>query len=424
MWPGNPLLQAGRAGNMTIQIFSMTYATGYRKGNLTSSQLHYTGQKTTVSPVVPVSMVTKKKPSEDYEKLVAEAVPKTLSFIVTDLRTRRLAELNRETLWELLRTAGITGWYYCRRRFATRNVLLASEELAVKLVGSNISTKYFRLQPQHWGKRRLRVTMCNVPIQLAAYFIKYGSVEEVIPVRVTKGTVYGDYVLNICLDREDFRTIPHIIAYEDQQMMVAVEGRSPLCRSCKQLGYMARGCLQKAAASNNTTTISSNNNSSNNKNQEKTGNALEPGNHPNNPDEVWAQVTRKEKTNNRKITTTDSTTKSAPPVAAAVKIPTSVTNIGKTTTVTTTEKSMDKPATETTTTTIQPASSPSKKPRKKTKKKISEGEQPEEMDITINLKRRRDSGKTKAEKFCTQPNPTAEKEKEVHTSLKATSQQF
>ena len=54
----------------------------------------------------------------------------------------------------------------------------------------------------------------------------------------------------------------------------------------------------------------------------------------------------KKKTNNRTKITTDSTRESAPPVAAAVKTPTPVTIIAKTTTVTTTEKANDKLTTE------------------------------------------------------------------------------
>ena len=42
----------------------------------------------------------------------------------------------------------------------------------------------------------------------------------------------GAFVLNICLKREDFQAIQHILMYWDQQMMVVFEGRRPLCWSC------------------------------------------------------------------------------------------------------------------------------------------------------------------------------------------------
>ena len=87
------------------------------------------------------------------------------------------------------------------------------------MAGSNISTKNFRPQPAYEGGRINSIIVCN------AHFSKYGSVEEVIPVRATEWMAHGDYVLNICLDIEGFQAILHIIAYEDKQMMVVVEGR-------------------------------------------------------------------------------------------------------------------------------------------------------------------------------------------------------
>ena len=85
-------------------------------------------------------------------ELVEAVKPKTLSFVVTDLRTRRLAGL-KESFDELLKTAGIPGKYFYRRSFATWDVLLPSEEIAKKLATHNITTDYFRLQPEYRGKR-------------------------------------------------------------------------------------------------------------------------------------------------------------------------------------------------------------------------------------------------------------------------------
>ena len=57
---------------------------------------------------------------------------------------------------------------------------MPSEEQAAKLAGGNITSKYFRLQPEYMGRRRIKITVCNVPIALneevlAAYLIKYGK---------------------------------------------------------------------------------------------------------------------------------------------------------------------------------------------------------------------------------------------------------
>ena len=79
----------------------------------------------------------------------------------------------------------------------------------------------------------------------AAYLSRYGKVEKVLPVSATDRTAHGDYILNICLDRECFKAIPHIIAYKDHQRMVVVEGRRLLCWTCKQVGHLAKSCLQQ-----------------------------------------------------------------------------------------------------------------------------------------------------------------------------------
>ena len=158
-------------------------------------------------------------------ELVEAVEPKTLSFVVTDLRTRRLADLKRELFEDVLKTAGIPGKYLYRRSFATWDVLLASEDIAKKPATDIITTKYFRLQSEYQGQRRIKVTVCNVSMQLngdviAAYLSSYGGVE--------------DYTLitsafTIILDREGFNSIPHIISYRDTTMTVIVEGRRPLC---------------------------------------------------------------------------------------------------------------------------------------------------------------------------------------------------
>ncbi len=73
-----------------------------------------------------------------------EVQPKIVSFVVTDLKTRRLTGLRKDTFEEILKSAEIPAKYNCRRSFATWDVLLPSEELAIKLAGYNITTKHFR----------------------------------------------------------------------------------------------------------------------------------------------------------------------------------------------------------------------------------------------------------------------------------------
>ena len=135
--------------------------------------------------------------------------PKIISFIITDLKTRRLAGIKKETFEELLKTAGIPARYFCRRSFATWDVLLPTEDLAKKLAGSNISSKYYQLQPEYKGHRKIQVTVCNVPIQLngdvlAAYLSEYGDIEEITTSKSSSGTAHGDYVVTMSLDQKGF----------------------------------------------------------------------------------------------------------------------------------------------------------------------------------------------------------------------------
>ena len=145
--------------------------------------------------------------------LVEIVQPKIISFIITDLKTRRLSGIKKATFEKLLRAAGIPARYFCRRSFATWDVLLATEDLAKKLAGSNISSKYNRLQPEYKGHRKIRVTVCNVPIQLngdvlAAYLSEYGDIEEITTSKSSSGTAHGDYVVTMSLDRKGFQAIP------------------------------------------------------------------------------------------------------------------------------------------------------------------------------------------------------------------------
>ena len=236
-------------------------------------------------PSIPVSWSTQKnkKLPQDYKKdrvekyaqyfkgnrilpipeLVEAVQPKTLSLIVSDIKTRRLAGLKKDKFEEILKAAGIPARYFCRRSFATWDILLPSQELATKLASNNsINTKQYRLQPEYMGRRRIKVTVCNVPIQLsgdvlAAFLSDYGDVEEFTTMKSPSGTAHGDYSFTMCLNRGGFQAIPHTVEYEDQAMLVVVEGRKPQCWHCKQIGHFARSCPQKTTNTTVTTTTTS-----------------------------------------------------------------------------------------------------------------------------------------------------------------------
>ena len=132
----------------------------------------------------------------------------------------------------------------------TWDVLLPSSDQAAKVASSNIITKFFRLQPEYLGTRRIQVTICNVPAfitgeVLAAFLSAIGHVEEINLLRSTAGTAYRNYVFRMCLTREGFQAIPEIIVSRERQMMVIVEGRRLRCWSCKQLGHISKFCPKK-----------------------------------------------------------------------------------------------------------------------------------------------------------------------------------
>ena len=300
-------------------------------------------------------------------ELVKEVEPKTLSFVVTDLKTKRLAGLKKETFEDLLKSANIPGKYFCRRSFATWDVLLPSEEVAKKLAGGNITTRFFRLQPEYRGKRRIKVTVCNVSMQLsgdvlAAYLSIYGGVEQVSQIRSTRGTVYGDYVFIMCLARGGFNNVPHKIKYRDQTMTVVVEGRKPLCWACNKIGHFSKNCPQKTTTTATTTTTTTTT-SEIITTKTPTKNIENHQENPNKKDEEgWTQVTKKKggkKTPIKKSIAPTATTKDSTTITIATPTPTDTTTKTQSSTSTTT--------TEQSSTPIEP------------------------MDMSINLKRRRNS---------------------------------
>ena len=271
-----------------------------------------------------------KKIREKYEKyfeghrifpipeLVDQVKPKTISFVITDLKTRRLAGIRKKTFEELLKAAGIPAKYYCRRSFATWDVLLPSQELAAKLAGESINSKYFRLQPEYMGRRRICITVCNVPIELneevlAAFLCKYGDIEDITKAKSSSRTAHGDYIFTMCLDRGGFVAIPHSLEYETQVMTVVVEGRKPQCWNCKQLGHFSKSCPQKTSKTQAVTATTATIAAAATVTKEKTttteseGPHSETGGHPD-KEEGWTQVQRGKKKKNPKTTNTITST--------------------------------------------------------------------------------------------------------------------
>ena len=375
-------------------------------------------------PSLPASWTTKviQKTPKDYSKirekyekyfqgnrilpipeLVQEVQPKIISFVVTDLKTKRLAGIKKDTFEGLLKAADIPAKYYCRRSFATWDVLLPSEDLAAKLAGENVISKYFRLQPEYMGRRKIRITVCNVPIQLneevlAAYLVKHGEIEDITKAKSVNGTAHGDYIFTMCLDRGGFTSIPHIIEYEHQIMTVVVEGRKPQCWNCKQLGHFSKSCPQKTTKTTpatitttetttnttNTTTIAATATTAEvNKNETP---KTKTGDSPN-KEEGWTQVVKGGKKKKTPIKEPAKQTPIKEPATATVSKKTNITTTAKIDSSSTPTTSTAKPSSSSTS---ARSSSSSSLTKKKNKENNIEKED-EAMDYSINLKRRRDS---------------------------------
>ena len=384
------------------------------------------GQKSQPENPSPSPWKIQQKDPEEYEKdrvgkyaeffkgneilpipeLLEKLEPRIVSLVVTDLKTRRLVGLKKEGFEDLLRKAGVPCQYFCRRSFATWDVLLPSSDQAAKVASNNIMTKFFRLQPEYLGTRRIRVTICNVPAfitgeVLAAFLSAFGRVEEINLLRSTAGTAYGDYVFRMCLSREGFQTIPEIIISRGRQMMVIVEGRRPRCWSCKQLGHISKFCPQKdplkapaaAAATIATETAAT---TASIVTIRETGKEKEPDQAQPKTVEEWVEVTRKKKKSPQKAE--DKPTTASP---AKVKTPAPTKATTPTSTKIYTPKSVTAPI---------PAHITEHPPASKTKKKTKTKPAPttpeaEEtpMETTTNLKRRRSSGEGAAKKVCSGP---------------------
>ena len=307
-------------------------------------------------------------------ELVQEVQPKVASFVVTDLKTRRLVGLGVETFEELLKAAGIPAKYYCRRSFATCDVLLPSEELSVGLAGDGITSEHFRLQPECLGQRGVKITVCSVPMQmngevLAAFLYEHGKVEDAVGARSSSGTAHGDCFFTVCLSKRGFRAVPRALECEGQVVAVIVERRVPQCWFCEQLGRFSRSCPQEAGKpptsppprspplTTTTTTIITTTTAA-----ATTRPNTETGDHPNKGEEGWTQVTRGRK-------------KKSPLKAQINEATTGIP--GK-------KSKKNNPKT------MSPIKITSQK--KKEEKKQQPTENPENMDVSVNLKRRRDCG--------------------------------
>ena len=95
------------------------------------------GQPDTTGPKKPAAWRGQQRGPDDYEKdqvgryakyfksneilpipeIVEKISPRVLSLVVSDIKTKRLVGLNKDTFEKLLRKAGIPCQYFCRKKF-------------------------------------------------------------------------------------------------------------------------------------------------------------------------------------------------------------------------------------------------------------------------------------------------------------------
>ena len=174
-------------------------------------------------------------------------------------------------------------------------------------------------------------------------------------------------------------------------MMVVVESRRLLYWVCKPLDQLERTCPQKIASINNKTTgITTSITTST-----TISATLEPGVHPDNQEKVWILVTRKKDTiipsyDVSIIRSSDSSNNNINNYSR--HIPGNNSNCSRN------NKIAKKP---------QPINlyhCPAKNQKEKEEKTI-DGEKPEEVETSLNLKRKREGAKTQAPFFPTASNP-------------------
>lgn len=86
--------------------------------------------------------------------------------------------------------------------------------------------------------QRKRVTvLANIPEdRLAAYFSKFGFINDVSQIMSKAGISTRDFVLQVIMDRKLFLDIPDTLACRQCKMFVIVDGRRSHCWTCNAVG--------------------------------------------------------------------------------------------------------------------------------------------------------------------------------------------
>ena len=73
------------------------------------------------------------------------------------------------------------------------------EEQTMKLAGKIRTTKFYKLQPKYMGAKQIKVTVCNVPINLpeqmlTSFLSTFGHIEDVLPLQANSSTISSDFI--------------------------------------------------------------------------------------------------------------------------------------------------------------------------------------------------------------------------------------
>ena len=174
-------------------------------------------------------------------------MPRIVALTTSDLKTRRRVRVTRETFEEALHTSNTPALQFCRRDWASWEILAPTEEAAQKIAEGDFTTKTLRFQPEYMGRRRVRARVYGVPIPLfdeylGAIFSDYGEEVVLAPEIGRYGQRTGEIIVTLLATKDDTEKIPDILKIRNRLLTVVVQGRRPKCYGCHQQGHLAKDC--------------------------------------------------------------------------------------------------------------------------------------------------------------------------------------
>lgn len=131
--------------------------------------------------------------------LVSKVVSyRTIPLLTTNLKTRKLAGVNRKIMEEALMSLSIAPKILARRSNATWDILLATITETKVLAEGILTTKPLRLQIEYLDTQKTKITLHGVPLDIehwGALFAHYGQVGNILMAKVKASIVIGEVLL-------------------------------------------------------------------------------------------------------------------------------------------------------------------------------------------------------------------------------------